>query len=208
MSRFSAELRHIVKRQHGVVSGKQLRADGIAPESVDHWRLRRLIVPTHVDTYRVASAPDTLESRCVTMSITDSVAVVGGAAAAALWDLDHVFRPTQPECVYDRSATIDRKVHGVVYRSVRSLDARDVVERGDTIRILGRAATWLDCVGQMNLDHGALFTAHMLDSQCDLDELWDAVERREAARRGKPGKACMILDSLPSQRRRAEPKAA
>lgn len=208
MSRFSAELRQIIRRQHGVVSGKQLRADDIAPESIDRWRLRRLIIPTHVDTYRVASAPDTLEARCVTTSITDAEAVVGGAAAAALWDLDHVFRPTRPECVFDRSVTINRKVHGVAYRSVRSLDPRDVIERGDAIRLLDRASTWLDCVSQMNLDHGNLFTAHVLNSQCDLDELWEVVDRREAARRGRPGKAHMILGSLSAHRPQAALDAA
>lgn len=208
MSRFSAELRHIVTRQHGVVSGTQLRTTGISPESIDRWRLRRLIVSTHVDTYRVASAPDTLESRCVTASIAHAEPVVGGAAAAALWDFDHVFRPTRPECVYDRSVTIGRRVHGVAYRSVRSLDPGDVVERGDVIRVLGRASTWLDCVGQMNIEHGVRFTNHVLDSQCDLDELWDVVDRREAARRGKPGKAHMILVSLSSQQRQLPAQAA
>ncbi len=195
MGHLSPALRRTIRRQHGVVAGAQLRDGGITPEQVDRWRLRRLIVTAHVDIHRVVSAPDTLESRCVTATLAHSNAVVGGAAAAALWDFDHVFRPTRPECVHHHTTAINTPVRGVAYRPLRSIDEHDIVERGDAIRVLSRAATWLDCVGDMNLDHGRRFTAHVLDSQCDLDELWDAVTRREAMRRGRPGRGHAILST-------------
>lgn len=204
MSQFSPNLRRTIRRQHGIVSGTQLRNDGISPERIDRWQLRRLVVATHADVYRVASAPDTLESRCVTASIATPDAVIGGAAAAALWDLDHVFRPTRPECVHDGTSRIEQPVHGVAYRAIRTLDDRDIVMRGDAIVVLSRAATWLDCVAVMNLEHGRRFTAHVLESQCDLEELWEVVDRREAARRGKPGRAHAML----SRRRPPSNRAA
>lgn len=204
MGHFSPDLQRRVRRQHGIVTGSQLRSDGIRPETIERWRLRQLLDPVHVDVYRVASAPDTLEARCVTASIGQLDAIVGGAAAAALWDLDHVFRPTRPECVHRRDVVIDRPVGGVSYRAVRAIAVRDIVERGDSIRVLSRAATWLDCVGPMSVEHGARFTAHVLDSQCDLDELWDVVERREAARRGRPGRAHMALSAIGRRGRRTQ----
>ncbi|BAN01328.1 type IV toxin-antitoxin system AbiEi family antitoxin domain-containing protein [Ilumatobacter coccineus] len=204
MSHFSPHLQRCVRRQHGVVTGDQLRADGISPYTIERWRLRHLLEPVHIDIYRLEAAPDTLEARCVVPTLAHPGAVVGGASAAALWDFDHVFRPTRADCVHGRDVVIGRPVGGVSYRPMRWLSDCDVVERGDAIRVLSRAATWLDCVGQMSIEHGATFTEHVLDSQCDVDELWNVVERREAARRGRPGRAHMLLSAV----RRRGPQAA
>ena len=45
---------------------------------------------------RVATSPDTFESRCVGACAADSQVVITGAAAARLWGFRHVFRPDSP----------------------------------------------------------------------------------------------------------------
>lgn len=201
MAHFSSDLARTVHRQHGVVSGPQLRSDGISPETIERLRLRRLLVRCHRDLYRVATAPFDFPARCVVACLADARVVIGGPSAALLWDLDHVFRPFRPEALVPPQVDDVERAASTTYRSVRLLDDVDVVARPDGIRLTGLAHTWLECVQVLEPSRGAELTAHVVDSRRDVDELWDVTERFERRRRGAPGIAHRLLSSRPQWRR-------
>lgn len=201
MPYLSSDLVREIRRQRGVVTGDQLRADGLDADTIERLRLRHLLVRHHRDVYAVASADDDLTTRCVVACLADPYLVIGGASAAALWDFDHVFRPHRPDVWIPHAHVVDRPVRGTVVRRERLLGDDDVDVRGDRIRLLTRARTWLACVDLVGDDLVVRFTRHVLDAHCDLSELWDVVDRWEADRRGPPGRAQRILETEPDWRR-------
>ena len=202
MAHFSSDLARTVRRQHGVVSGSQLRSDGLSPETIERLRLRRLLTRCHRDLYRIAPAPFDFEARCVVACLADPHVVIGGPSAALLWDLDHVFRPFRPEALVPPGIGDVDRVPATTYRHVRLLDDADVVDRPDSIRVTGRAHTWLECAQVLEPSRAAELTAHVVDSQCDVGELWDVTDRFERRRRGAPGIAHRLLSSRPEWGRR------
>lgn len=200
MQHFSEHLVRTIRRRHGIVTTVQLRDDGLDTTAIGRLRDRGLLLSAHAGIFRVAGAPDTFASRCVVACDTNPGAPIAGAAAAALWDLDHVYRPHRPEQLV--VGPPQHRVRGVNYRSTRLLDAADVHHRNDGICVLSRPRTWLDALVHVG-DNADIFTTHVLDSQCDLDELWEVVDRWESTRRGRPGAAKRLLMSKRVWRRPA-----
>jgi len=128
--------RHLAERaalHHGVVTREELIHDGATANVVRRHVADGLIVRVHDGVYRLASAPDTFEARCVAACSADPQVVVTGAAAARLWDFRHVFRPEEPIVLvgHDRSPITS----GVLLRRTNRLDETDAVRRDDGIRV-------------------------------------------------------------------------
>jgi very-short-patch-repair endonuclease len=78
----------LARRQHGVVSIRQLRQLAISDEGVRSWHRSGRLIRVHRGVYAVGHRPQTFESQCFA-----AILAVGGAAlvsrrsAAALWEL-------------------------------------------------------------------------------------------------------------------------
>ena len=198
--RFSAELAHLVQRQRGVVTSAQLHRHGVGGHDVDRLCRRGVVTRVHHEVFRVG---DGRHLDCDTLAVVACLVhergVIGGASAAAMWRFDLVFRPVHPEFLTDDTSPPLRRVRGVTYRSCDHLDRLQTHRRLDGVRLLTRAETWLDCIGDVNTDRAIGLTRHVLDEHCTADELLGAVERWESPRSSRPpGRSRRLVTSLAS----------
>lgn len=192
-----------IRRQHGLVTARQLRDHGLGPEEIERLRSRHTLTRLHPDLYRTAMACDDFETACAAPCLAHPIGAIGGPSAAALWDFDHLYRPFRPEFLVPDPIPVAHRLRRITYRPTPTLCALDVVERSDGIRVLDRAATWFDCVGELGPLDAASFTHHVLDVHCDPDELWAVVDRWEAGRRRRsPGRSHRLLVAAGAKRSR------
>jgi very-short-patch-repair endonuclease len=185
MRHVSSDLARQISVHHGVVRGSDLSADGFSRDSVGRLVSRGLLIPLHQGTYRVATAPDTFEARCVAACFADPGALITGIAAGRLWAFRHVFPVSVPEVlVAHHSNPMSR---GVALRRTNQLNAEDVVYRPDGIRVASPPRAWFDCAVHLDDRRFEMLTEHVLDTHCRAPTLWRTVRRLEA--RGRRGLA-------------------
>jgi hypothetical protein len=133
MSYLPSAALEVARRQHGVVTADQLGAHAIST-----YRRRRLVeeavlVMVHPGVYRLASAPETLESRCAAPCLAVPGLVISGTTAARLLNVrrmsgDDIHAMTDGHAVH---------LDGVVVHRTNNLHpVHDVVVREDSIRLL------------------------------------------------------------------------
>ena len=165
MTSLSRTLSLQISQRHGVVTDAQLRADGV------NLHVRRRLVTdgparsaVHHGVYRVASSPDTFESRCVAACLADPTAVITGLAAARLWEFHHVRRCDRPVVLvaHDRTPL----TRGVLLRRTNRLDPHESVVRPDGIRIASPPRAWFDCARDLDDARFERLTEWVLDQHC------------------------------------------
>ncbi len=185
MTGLSSTLSLQISTSHGVVTDAELRADGV------HQNIRRrlvtdgLLIAVHQGVYRVASSPDTFESRCVAACAADPTAVITGLAAARLWEFHHVRRCELPVVLvaHDRTPL----TRNVVLRRTNRLEPSEVVERADGIRLASPPRAWFDCARDLDDERFERLTEWVLDHHSTVPTLWRQV--RLLTQRGRPGLA-------------------
>ena len=105
MPQLSPDLAAMVARTHGIVDARQLIADGIGGNSIRRLVRSGALVRVHGGVYRMATSPDTFESRCAAACRADPQAVISGPAGANLWDFHHVFRAVVPTVLVGHDRT-------------------------------------------------------------------------------------------------------
>ncbi|MFN3255696.1 MAG: hypothetical protein ACE37B_08370 [Ilumatobacter sp.] len=197
---FTPAMTLTIRRQHGIVSGRALRAELAEPDGLDRLHARGGVISLGADLYRVEGHPDSFAGRCVAACLHDRRVVIAGAAAASLWGIDLVYRPSCPDMTsIDGTADVDRLPRSTV-RAARALHRDDIVERPDTIRLTTVARTWYDCVGQTSMERGIELTELLLADHGDVADLWAVVDRVEATRRGPKGRGYVLLDRVAPRR--------
>lgn len=93
---FSARLAADIATHHGIVTIDQLVADGTTLSTVKRHLRDGMLVRLHHGVLRVATSPDTFESRCVAACAADDELVITGVAAARLWAFRHVWVADTP----------------------------------------------------------------------------------------------------------------
>ncbi len=185
MTLMSEALARLISTSHGIVTTEQLLADGCTVGSIKRHIEVGIFVRVHNGVLRMATSPDTFESRCVAACAADPYVVVTGPAAARLWGFRHVFRPDVPIVL----ATHDRTPisNGVVLRRTNRLDDTDVVERPDGIRLASPPRTWFDCARDLDDERFERLTEWVLDNHTTMPTLWRLTRRMST--RGRPGLA-------------------
>ena len=185
MATISPPLAAAVARRHGIVTRTELTADGYTSETF-RWQLSNgVLVPVHKGVYRVATSPDTFESRCAAACLADPEAIVTGVAAARLWHFRHVFRVDLPHVLVGHDRTSLTK--GVVLRRSNVIDSTDAVERDDGIVIASPPRAWFDCARDVDDERFERLTEWVLDNHSSLQTLWRLSRRLQA--KGRPGLA-------------------
>lgn len=185
MALMSRELARQISTTHGIVTTEQLIADGCTVGSIKRHIEFGFFIRIHHGVLRVATSPDTFESRCVGACAADSQVVITGAAAARLWGFRHVFRPDSPIVLVAHDRTPISK--GVVLRRTNRLDDTDVVRRSDGIRLASPPRAWFDCARDLDDERFERLTEWVLDHHTTMPTLWRLTRRMGT--RGRPGLA-------------------
>lgn len=185
MRPFSPTLAALVAGRHGIVTTDQMLADGLTANVIRRLVTARAIVPCHEGVYRMATSPDTFDSRCAGVCAADTSVVVTGAAAAQLWRFRHVFRPAMPIVL---AAHGRRPVaNGVVIRRTNVLERVDWTMRDDGIRIANPVRAWFDCARDLDDVRFEKLTEWVLDHHAGVPALWRM--RRRLGGSGRVGLA-------------------
>jgi very-short-patch-repair endonuclease len=174
-----------VAASHGIVTRKLLRDDGCTENSLRSMVAAGVLVRRHNEVYRLTTARETFESRCVAACMADSSVVVTGAAAARLWGFRHVFRPERPIILIEHDRT--PLTRGVILRRTNVLDDIDSTLRDDGIRVATPPRAWFDCARDVDDERFEALTEWVLDHHASVPTLW--ATRSRLAGRGRPGLA-------------------
>lgn len=197
----STALTALVARRHGIVTRAELLADGVTTDAVRRAVTAGALVPVHRSTYRVATSPDTLESRCAAASLADPHAVVTGPAAASLWHFRHVRRPIVPTVLlaHDRTTVSS----STILRRTNVLESCDVVERDDGIRVASPERTWFDCARDLDDRRFEALTEWVIDHHCSVPRLWHTLRRLQGKGRTGVGRVRRVLSQRATWQRPA-----
>lgn len=185
MATISPPLARNVAQRHGIVTHDELTADGFTSNAL-RWQLDKgVLVPVHRSVYRIATSPDTFESRCVAACLASPFAIVTGVAAARLWGFRHVWRPEVPHVLVSHDCT--PITSGVVLRRSNVIDATDAVARTDGITVASPPRAWFDCARDVDDERFERLTEWVLDNHTTLPTLWRTARRLQS--KGRPGLA-------------------
>ena len=126
MTSLSRTLSLQISRHHGIVTDAHLAADGVERHSRRRLVTGGLLIAVHQGVYRVATSPDTFESRCVAACDADPTTVITAVAGARLWEFRHVFRTERPTVLvaHDRTPI----TRGVLLRRTNRLEPHEIVD--------------------------------------------------------------------------------
>ena len=174
-----------IAERHGIVTTHELVEAGVSRHSIRLLAQNRILLRQHSGVYLVAGSELTFEGRCVAACLADSEAVVTGPAAARLWAFHHVFHPNVPDVLvrHDRTPI----TRGVTLRRTNVLEAEDVVDRPDGIRVASPPRVWFDCAHDLGDEKFEMLTEWVLDHHCSISTLYRTTRRLDA--RGRRGLA-------------------
>jgi hypothetical protein len=89
MVQLSRPLAAQIARRHGIVSRIALLDDGYSRREIDRSVERGVLIRIHNGVYRLATSPDSFESRCAAACAADPEVVITATAAARLWSFRH-----------------------------------------------------------------------------------------------------------------------
>jgi very-short-patch-repair endonuclease len=185
MPAFSSDLATRVAAQHGIVTSEQMLLDGLGTSLIRRLVTERALLACHEGVYRMATSPDTFESRCVASCAADPSVVVSGPAGARLWEFRHVFKSEVPIVLAEHGRRPVAK--GVIIRRTNVLEPEDWTMRPDGIRVASPVRTWFDCARDLDDARFERLTEWVLDHHARIPALWRM--RRRLSGSGRHGLA-------------------
>lgn len=183
MTHLSAEAHALLARQHGVISVAQLHAAGLTRRNIKTLEARGDLASVVRGVYRTPSvSPDEL-SRCAAVCLGRERAVVAGPTAGRLWGLRRLPRDQRIHVIVPPASNPSIEPWVRAFRTP-SIDAIDIVERPDGIRLASRARTVLDL--SRFIDGDDLLSVGeqaMRDGRLTLNEMYAVAQRWETLRR-------------------------
>ncbi len=187
-------LNRLTRRQHGIVTWTQARAEGLSRRQVEDRVRRGHWLALRPGVYAVAGMPPSREQAllAVALSVPGPLAV-SHASAGRLWAMSGVDEPEQIHVVTDLGRHV--RLDGVTGHRSGALFEEDVVQlRG--IPVTSRARTLVDLSGSMSLGQLGRTLDHSLRHGLSLDAL-----RRCAGRLGTaPGRRMKLVHTLLAER--------
>lgn len=204
MYNISADLAARVATTHGIVTTQQLTGDGATIHQIRDLMSNGVILRCHNGVCRIATSPNTFESKCAAACLADPSIVVTGIAAGHLWGFRHVGVPTTPIVLveHDRHPLASR----VTIRRTNVLDDVHRVRRDDGIVVASPPRAWFDCGRDLDDTSFEALTEWVLDHHSSMPTLWRTV--REMSASGRPGLARVrrVLSQRPMWQRPAGSK--
>lgn len=132
---FTTDLADHFRTFHGIAGDTELRALGVTVDQRERLVAQGFLVPVHKGVYRARSAPVTLEGRCRAICLRCPDGAITGRAAGRLWGLRNMGSGSTIEVRVPHFANA-LAAEDVAFRRCNVLDAIDVVERADGIRVV------------------------------------------------------------------------
>jgi hypothetical protein len=132
MSHLPPEASCLARRQHGAISSDQLSELGVRRHQRQSLVRAGVLSEMHRSVYRFVSVPDSLEQRCAAACLADPELVISGPTAGILHRLRRMPRGSVHTMSRHRVDLDDIVAH----RTNRLDLERDVIHRGDGIRVL------------------------------------------------------------------------
>lgn len=185
MATISATLARRVARNHGIVTTTQLTSDGLSWFVIRREVTAGRLVRLHPGVFRMATSPDTFESRCRAACAADPEIVVTGLAAGRLWEFRHIHPVDRPIVMVPHDRTPVSR--GATLRRTKVIAAEDTVRRRDGIVVASPPRAWFECARDSSDVRFERLTEWVLDHHVKMPTLWRTVRRLGA--RGRPGSA-------------------
>lgn len=167
----------ILRDQHGHATVAQLDAAGVRRRA----RLRliedQLLRPVYKSVVRIASAPDTLESRCVALCLGHPSGFITGQTAGKLLGLRRMPRAEPIHFTVPHGVHLDPS-QNVTLHQTTSIKPSDVRRRRDGIATASPSRLAFDLAAVLSVDdHASIIEQLLRDGHCSMVEL-AAVARR------------------------------
>ena len=187
---------------HGVASIETMTLHGLTLREIQELSAAGRLVRVHRTVYRLLSAPDTLEARCVAATAAHPRLTVTGPTAGRLWGLRRVPRT---ELVVAIAPIGDApSLHGVVVRRTSSLPENDVVDRPDGIRVASPVRALFDLAPRVTDEAFESIVEQVLDRFCSISTVLNVQQRLAHRGRGGAARANRVLGSRPAWRQPAD----
>lgn len=183
MTHLSADAHALLARQHGVISVAQLHAAGLTGRNIKTLEARGDLASVVRGVYRTPSVSLDELSRCAAVCLGREHAVVAGPTAGRLWGLRRIPRDQRVHVIVPPASNPSIESWVCAFRTA-SIDAIDIVERPDGIRLASRARTVLDLSRFIDGDDLLSVSEQaMLDGRLTLNEMYAVAQPWETTRR-------------------------
>ena len=169
---------------HGVITSTELRRLGVTPDQVRRLLRIRVLVPYAKGVYRLAAAIETDDQRAALACAVHDRVVLSHQSAGHVWGLrrlgpDRRLHVTLP-------ARTKRLVPGAVVHYSHRIDAVDVVQRPDGIRVTSAPRTAFDLAWWLSDNRLESVIEQLVhDQRCTIPTLFATGRRlRESGRNG------------------------
>ena len=197
MSVLTAAVRDWFATHHGVAHRTELLDLGVTEHQLK-WARRSGVLVTHGrSVYRLAGAPATTDQRMALACAAAPDVVVSHRSAGRLWGLRRLGRDDRLHVTIGGRS--NRRVPGVVVHRSFRMDAVDVIERDDGIRLTSPPRTAFDLAAVLHDDALASIIEQLLhEERCAVPTLF--ATGRRLGERGRTGSArfARVLQSRPA----------
>lgn len=184
MSHLPRAAHAVLRQQHGVISGAQLEEAGLTRRQIRSLVTSGDLVAGLRGAYRSPSVPVDEPSRCAEVCLARPSLTIAGPTAGRLWEWRRV-RCDRRVFVLGPPASNPAIAPWVVpYRTAAIHPARDIVHRGDGIRLTSPARTALDLARSLGpTDLGSVIDQAMAQHRLSEQDLIDvAIDLRSPNR--------------------------
>ncbi|MDP9465138.1 MAG: type IV toxin-antitoxin system AbiEi family antitoxin domain-containing protein [Actinomycetota bacterium] len=167
----------ILRAQHGHASTAQLDKSGVPRRARRRLIASGLLVPVQKAVVRIASAPETLEGRCIALCLAHPTGFITGPTGGKLVGLRRMPRAQPIHFSVRHGIHLDPQPDVILHQttSIRPLDVR---QRRDGIRIASPARLAFDLAASLSpADHASVIEQLLHEGRCSMAEL-AAVARR------------------------------
>ncbi|HEX2783377.1 MAG TPA: hypothetical protein VHN36_07305 [Ilumatobacteraceae bacterium] len=183
---------------YGIISAPKLIRLGCGERNIGYMVERQELVAMMPGVYRSAQWPNGREQMLGAVCARNLAAMIGFTTAGQLWEMRRMADPAIHVLIsHGHSPEMD----GVIVHRCRRVDAVDVVERGDGIRLSSPPRTLFDAADMIGESATASVLEQLLhERRCTLGTITDTTARLYHPRR--PGSATMlaVLQSRPAWR--------
>jgi very-short-patch-repair endonuclease len=181
---------------HGVIALSDLRRLGVTDHQIRRLLRVQVLSPYTRGVFRLTAAPETAEQRMALACAVHPRAIVSHVSAGRLWNLRrlgsdqrlHVTIPGQ----------VQRRLPGVVVHWSHRMDAVDVVDRSDGVRLTSPPRTAFDLAWWLSDDRLASVIEQLVhDQRCTIPTLFATGRRLRASGRNGSDRFGRVLQSRP-----------
>jgi hypothetical protein len=180
----------VFAQHHNVATGPMLQRAGVGRARRRRLLEAALLEVVHRCVYRLAGAPDTLESRCAALCLAHPSGFITGPTGGRLAGLRRMGRDDRVHFSVPHGSNIGPIV-GVVLRQTTVIDPSHIVLRSDGIRVASATRLAFDLAADLSdLDHSSVVEQLLAERKVSLASL--GVIGRRLVHPARPGSAQFV----------------